>query len=373
MPDQSIFSTSSSGQPSVEIDVTSRYPLSLELLSTVEKSLRDPSRIKPFITPNQSWPVQLRPENEIETIPPGVTIYNAEIEIPSRKEQPVELAFASAYKWSGPADGWAAIHTEEAAIRIYPGRFQILTQGPQQRELLSLDINLLTIIRRYTATDIIIENVRMDDEEHEHHATRYMLRGRSPVDGEMLLERLRHAAKSGTSGQEEKKYPYAEEEPLYYEQPSLAQQSASGQPEEFSLPSVPTHNPGDIPLAVDPASQAAEFRQNTTQSDNTDRLAHHVLTHVEARPPNSMIYEQALMNTMNQAADNVTKAFERLASLDLVERVPGLDRTWAATNLRDTRDARELLRSYKGLLQAGSVHEDKGKGKAPVREEDVER
>jgi hypothetical protein len=161
-PDHSICTVPDANGRSVKLEVDpDLFPLSLNLLSTVERSYRDEGRSQPFVSPNRPHGVIGQDQIQTEAVPPGVTIHSAAVELPVDVD--TEMARAYVLRWSKLANRWDQIYPSECHIRVHDCQVDIResgTSGDDLMPLLSLRINSRTTAeRRKTTPEITLSGV----------------------------------------------------------------------------------------------------------------------------------------------------------------------------------------------------------------------
>jgi hypothetical protein len=144
-PDQSICTVPDANGRSVKLEVDpDLFPLSLNLLSTVERSYRDESRSQPFVSPNRPHGVIGQDQIQTEAVPPGVTIHSAAVELPVDVD--TEMARAYVLRWSKLANRWDQIYPSECHIRVHDCQVDIRESGTSGDDLMPL-LSLRTVER----------------------------------------------------------------------------------------------------------------------------------------------------------------------------------------------------------------------------------
>lgn len=189
-PDQSVHSLRSEDDDLAEIEVPDVYPLSLELLHTVEKSFRDLSRDRPFVS-NQPALGKIRR--------PDFTTYKTQITIAPRYGP--ERTFGRIHIWSDPASGWDEFSAPEPTLHLNRGSL-IIREGDVNnvfQGITSLSLTPRSRIRQQRSREILVDNGNADIDEEKDPGSRFVLKFQSQIDCEMVLIRLRHAAENSPS------------------------------------------------------------------------------------------------------------------------------------------------------------------------------
>jgi hypothetical protein len=200
--DRSVYSTNAEGGEKSRVEIQSEFISSWKLLATVEKSSRDPDQSRPFVSRDQPWQGLAEQQQDDNEVPPGVTIYNAEITVPTMPEK----AFASVRIWSDKSKIWEPLQYNDASIHIYPGNLRVYTSdqhAESQVPLLSLELTPLVEIERHGSLEVTVSKARAFHEEAIKLSSRVMLVSRSPIERQMLLTRLVHAAENNPAHMED--------------------------------------------------------------------------------------------------------------------------------------------------------------------------
>ncbi|KAJ4353862.1 uncharacterized protein N0V89_005592 [Didymosphaeria variabile] len=184
--DQSVYPLRSVENFPLEVEIPDAFPLSLELLQTVEKSFRDPERDRPFVS-NQ-------PSLELRRRIPEYTVYNIEITVSSPPH--LNQTFDRIHIWSDRSSGWQSfeaslptLHLTRAALLIRQGGYENVSKLPTRLRLSSR-----STISMHAGTNIVVDDKNVDQDSAEELGGRFILEFRSQSDCEMLLSELKHAA-----------------------------------------------------------------------------------------------------------------------------------------------------------------------------------
>lgn len=173
-----------------EVDIPDVLPLSLELLRTVERSSRDPTRDRPFVSNQPS----LGPKGRST----GYTLYNVEVSvsIPNRMQQ----TFDRIYVWSDPASELQRFEAPVPTLHLIRGTLLIQPGEVGNKESLEpttrLSLSPRSKISVHAGIKIVVLG-HSDSPGIEHsHEDHFTLEFRSQSDCEILLTRLKHAAEN---------------------------------------------------------------------------------------------------------------------------------------------------------------------------------
>ncbi|KAF2181759.1 hypothetical protein K469DRAFT_691838 [Zopfia rhizophila CBS 207.26] len=235
--DQNVYSTNLEGGRRVQVEIPNdMYPVSWNLLTFTERSFRDPSRGRPFVSPNQPYGVDGDEPEADEPSPPGAAIYNAEVTIP-RKPEP-EKAIVSVFAWSNQAKSWESLHPFECSIEIYPGKVEVYEQDHRpegQVPLLCLELTPLVPLEKEMSTDLTVRAKTLP-ESRVKTGNYIKFRCRSPAECEMLFQRLKQSRNQNST---------------YLAHQSAQDSSTKAEEKEdhvpgasaLDLPAVPSHDP----------------------------------------------------------------------------------------------------------------------------------
>ncbi|CAO2649503.1 Nn.00g068880.m01.CDS01 [Neocucurbitaria sp. VM-36] len=162
--DQNVYTKPDNTGQRTRLDVPAdMFPISLCLLTTVEKSLRDDSRNEPFVNPNQTYHRATFQSQVYEGgAPPAVTTRENDrsksLSISASSGQ--QYLRAEVATWSNLANRWDPIFPEDCSIQVYPGRVDIRESSHHAANhvpLLALQLTSTTVVSRYaTNTEVII-------------------------------------------------------------------------------------------------------------------------------------------------------------------------------------------------------------------------
>lgn len=204
--DQSVYSTNLDGGRRVRVEIPTEFPFSWELLETVERSFRHANRGQPFVSPNQPWPgpgdQRLRPE----ALPPGVTVYEADVTLPVITE--AEKATAAVHVWSDTGNLWEPLQQSQCSIYLFPGRVRVFARDPETEihppaPQLSLELTPQVLIERSTSSDITVDRARTFSESVVKSASKFLFTCEGPMECEMLFQRLKHMAQNSPKHSEQ--------------------------------------------------------------------------------------------------------------------------------------------------------------------------
>ncbi|KAF2676721.1 hypothetical protein K458DRAFT_351264 [Lentithecium fluviatile CBS 122367] len=338
--DQTVYSTNLEDGRKTRVEVPLEYSLSWILLTTVQKSFRDEDRRRPFIGPNQPWAGLEEQQQATEAIPPGVTIYNAEVTIPREPEK----AMAIVHVWSDERQFWEALQSLEASLHIFPGRLRVYAneyQTEAQVPLLSLELTPLVQIESSSSLEVTISKARTFPEVVIKSSSEIMLLSRTPVERQMLITRLRHAAENNTTykehriAQQSSEMQHTERKgsdlaPVSAQDPAGARQASSFAPAEAD----DTTNLRSRISALKSASASIQS-PNLASPYRIERRTPLLLRILERlqtiQQSNAGLHQQQLADALGVDVEEIAKAAEHLKTLGLVHTVFGSSDTWVAT------------------------------------------
>lgn len=167
---QLVYSTRLEGGKRVRVEMPNSYPNAWNLLVHVEKSSRHGDGSRLFVSPNQPYAAAV--EEPLETLPPGVNVYNAEVTIPRRLSSieavpdqnersqmgssatpDVAQALIMLFSWNEVKLEWRKVYPSECVLKVHPGKLQVYELDAQtaidEQPLLSMRISSLTPVGRY--------------------------------------------------------------------------------------------------------------------------------------------------------------------------------------------------------------------------------
>jgi O-acetyl-ADP-ribose deacetylase (regulator of RNase III) len=151
--DQSVWTKPDMKGHSVKLEIpTEMFPISMNLLATVEKSYRGKDRSRPFVTPNRPYGAIIQ-DQALDMNPPGVIIHNAEVQVPTEGQS--KKARAHVLTKSNPADQWIALAPGECQIQVYPDKVEISELGTIESAatlLISLELEPSVVVERHMTT-----------------------------------------------------------------------------------------------------------------------------------------------------------------------------------------------------------------------------
>jgi hypothetical protein len=145
--DQEVYTKPDIKGQSVRLELpTEMFPISMQMLSTVEKSYRDKMRSRPFVTPNRSYGAITQDQGTDPSQASGSD--NTRQSEPKRARARVLATLNSAHEPS-------AVSSRESQIQIHPDRvdvFQHVVAGVFKDPLLSLRLNRYSVVERFATT-----------------------------------------------------------------------------------------------------------------------------------------------------------------------------------------------------------------------------
>jgi hypothetical protein len=194
--DQAVYPLRSVEDFPVEVEIPDVFPLSLELLHTVEKSFRDPDRDRPFVSNQPSLGARRRI--------PEYTMYSMKVTVSSPHHS--QQAFDRIYIWSDPSSGWLRFKAPVPTLHLTRGALWI---QPKEDDVFGMPMRLNlspgSAIRVQSGTEIVVDVVIADGNPADKVYIQFTLSLQSQSDCEMLLTRIKHAAKNSpiSTSQEE--------------------------------------------------------------------------------------------------------------------------------------------------------------------------
>lgn len=189
--DRSVHSLRSEEATQAEVEIPEDlFPISLELLTTVEKSFRDPDRDRPFVSNQPALGKLRRPE---------FTVYKLQITVLTRNNP--ERVFYRIHIWSDPSNGWESFQASEPTLHLTRGSLVIREGGNENvsKSCTRLYLNPQSIFSRPSPTEILVDHPEADRLSVEEYGSYFTLKFESQTDCEMLLTRLKHAAVNSPS------------------------------------------------------------------------------------------------------------------------------------------------------------------------------
>lgn len=208
------------------VDIPSDYMKCLELLKVVEKSNRDSRSLQPFVSPRIPYYDQ-----GTDIPPPGVTIYNAEVEVPIRREREPEKAFAHIFTYSLKSQELEPVYEQECTVFIYPGKVEVSVRDEGRHTHLypSMAIELTPLVPLFKSeSQNVIVRAKPTLEPRFKVVSDIVFRSESTIQRDMLYERLKHAKQNNPA--------YLARHPKQDTETSTRE---GGPQVKFDLPSVP--------------------------------------------------------------------------------------------------------------------------------------
>jgi len=342
-PDQSVYSTDTGGRSMSRVEIPPEFPLSWKLLMTVAKRFQDEHQSRPLVSSNRPWQGIDEEQLSEDNVPPGVTIYNAEVTIPREPEQ----AIAFVYLWSAISTAWEPFRSHEARIDIYPGNLHVYANdrpGKTQMPDLALELNQHVQIERYGGLEVTITNARIQTQTEFIPNTSIMLTSRSPAERQMLLTRLLHAAENNPTRMERPtshSLSEVEHRELYdADFPSAPAGWPASNRETPSLSPNEADETSDLRSrisALKPASTSIHSptpdSPDSTKPQTPSLLGRKILERLRTlAQPNAGLHRQQLADTLDVDVQEVSRTAEHLKALGLAHTVFGSSETWVATD-----------------------------------------
>jgi hypothetical protein len=343
--DRSVYSTNAEGGPKSRVEIPPEYPLSWNLLMMVERSFRDEDQSRPFVSPNQPWQGLAEQQPSEADIPPGVTIYNAEVTIPREPEK----AIAYVYLWSAGSVSWEPFRSHATLIHIYPGTLRFYANGYSgeiQAPHLSLKLNQNVQIQRYGSLEVTIANARIYTQIGLDPSTSLMLKSRSPTENQMLLTRLLHAVENDPTptvadsnlqfGTEERELDNTNSSPAPTEDPTHIRRTSPFAPDEVGDTKDLRSRISALKSASTSLHSPTPESPNRTNPQTPTLLGRKILQRLNTlAQPNAGLHRQQLADTLDVDVQEVSRSAEHLKALGLAHTVFGSSETWVATNKSD--------------------------------------
>jgi hypothetical protein len=205
----------------VEVEIPDIFPLSLELLHTVEKSFRDPDRDRPFVSNQPSLGSRKRI--------PEYTVYNIKVTVSGFHHS--QQAFDRIYIWSDSSKGRQNFKAPVPTLHLARGELWIQPEGDDDvfRVPVRLSLSHGSVISVQTGTEIIVDGVNANEDIADKRHNQFTLSLQSQADCEMLLTRIMHAANNSPTSWKN-------------QDQGMSGSSQTGQPTESDLPFVPTED-----------------------------------------------------------------------------------------------------------------------------------
>lgn len=147
LADQEIYTKPNTKGTSVRLELpTEMFPISMQMLRTVEQSYRDELRSRPFVTPNRSYDAIMQDQ--------GVDL-SQNAEDGAMNQLLPKKARARVFATQESASEPTAVSSRESQILVYPDRvniFPYVDAGIAQLPLLSLGLNDASVVQRHKTT-----------------------------------------------------------------------------------------------------------------------------------------------------------------------------------------------------------------------------
>lgn len=161
--DQNVYSKPDNTGKRVRLEVPADlFPLSLNLLTVVEKSFRDESQTRPFVSPNRRLGAEVQSQVQERAGHSG----DAKHAVDATETMPVSTSLAPARSqaevaiWTSLANRWDPVSPGECNIHIYPGKVDIYNSDDPTEDtvpLLSLELTPITLVHRHaTNTELVL-------------------------------------------------------------------------------------------------------------------------------------------------------------------------------------------------------------------------
>ncbi|KAH7348035.1 hypothetical protein BKA66DRAFT_505128 [Pyrenochaeta sp. MPI-SDFR-AT-0127] len=199
LKDQNVYTKPDNNGQCVRLEVSAElFPLSLDLLTVVEKSFRDESRSRPFVSHSVHHAAVTQTQPQEHDSHPSVPAQDKE----ATKAMPVstlparETLRAEVATWSIVAKRWDPISPGECTIDISSGKVDIHDSdypAANTTLLLSLELTPITIVDRHaTNTELILSGAPRMKAKLEGSGD-VLFRSRDAAKSEALLTTLRSA------------------------------------------------------------------------------------------------------------------------------------------------------------------------------------
>ncbi|KAF1957486.1 hypothetical protein CC80DRAFT_443757 [Byssothecium circinans] len=392
--DQTVFSVPQGVEARRDrVEVPNVYLLGLELLSTVEMSSRAEGSKTPFVSPDLPW----RGLAEHQKDTPLLGMIRPSMTLP---EEP-EKALAYVCTWSDILEEWRALQRHEASLHIYPGKlfaFVNERQTETQNPLLALGLTPEVSIEERIGTELVIDEAETLDESAFRPDGKVLLRCRSQITRDILIERLRHSAKSSAMGSTQDdpatlssksgvshwlNLPSAPTSDPQQGDISASKQSKPGEDDKQSHPPSSTEDtltvPNDMWICgvchqgtdlTDMRCSVCGHARNATDfgpgqqypenaRDDISNLASQVLSYLRNPSNRDGVHEKTLMERFHVSIAAMTSVITELQKGYLIRRVTGSDGIWRATATSNLDPATRVLDVMRGLpWETNGIHED---------------
>ncbi|KAF1971801.1 hypothetical protein BU23DRAFT_173105 [Bimuria novae-zelandiae CBS 107.79] len=357
-----------SGEGTLDDEPNSSFSLTFNSLDDCDMML---TRLKHAANNSPTVPIQeIRP-------PPGAATNSADVPIPSQHE--AEKAFAKVSFWAHSARRWVLVNSydSEASLYITPGYLEIAANsaGASSSVRSRLILTPLSIIRRHSSVEILLDNVITEDKPTAD-TRRYMLKFTSQRDCDAVLPNLTKAIQ--TSPHVASQYSTEDDSASYHissdnhglrdqlqalkqlwkaDEEHLGRQSPTEASTDLDLPSVPQDDPVRRPVSAtdDMRITVVEDRieklhsiatasgpSSATARDNNQyagppiitTLERRILTHIQPHPEDqpAVVSNFELANELDESQLDLTEAIEHLRALNMITTVPGLEHSWITIN-----------------------------------------
>ena len=166
--DRSVHSLRSEEATQAEVEIPEDlFPISLELLTTVEKSFRDPDRDRPFVSNQPALGKLRRPE---------FTVYKLQVTVFTRNNP--ERVFYRIHIWSDPSNGWESFQASEPTLHLTRGSLVIREGGNENvsKSCTRLYLNPQSIFSRLSPTEILVDHPEADRLSVEEYGSHFTLK-----------------------------------------------------------------------------------------------------------------------------------------------------------------------------------------------------
>jgi O-acetyl-ADP-ribose deacetylase (regulator of RNase III) len=297
------------------------FPVSLSMLSTVEKSYRDGERSRPFVSPNR-----LYKEIVHDQAPEAISPADDNVEPDPKK------ARAHVLRWSKLANDWAAVYPNECHIRVYPIRVEIRESAEAIEDTmplltLMLDTSETKVERHKTTPEVILTGAR-----------RIQLESTLTTDGALLF-RCRSNAECNSLLRMLRRIVDRTRDPLW--NPRLKEirdelvtvKKASGglSDLQFKMERLSTAT-SDISSAPSEQKQAVSEPYHTSRSPLATRILICLLADLKTRPGSYVGLDTAsIVSALHNTPEDISAALKELVAEDQIHNT--LDsNTWSLSH-----------------------------------------